>query len=97
MDIQESDYNHWKHHPVSKIYRQFLADYRQMLLKEVFAQWEAGAVELTLEKEVRGRIVQLNEILDLEFEHIRNFYAENDTTSEPDSQVLRQGQRVLEG
>ena len=90
-DISKEDFNSFKHHPVMKYLRQYFKDYRQMLLNEVFSRWEAGAIELTLEKEVRGRVVQINEILDLEFEHIRNFYAENDTTSEPDTQVLRQG------
>jgi hypothetical protein len=81
--ISEGDFNAWKHHPVSKVYLRYLGDYRSMLLRELLGRWEAGKLELETEKEIRGRVMTLADLVELRFESIQKFYAEeeNETTA----------------
>lgn len=72
--LTDSDFNVWKHHPVSKIYLQYLGDYRAMLLRDLLARWEAGAITLDIEKEIRGRAMTLAELGELQFASIQKFY-----------------------
>lgn len=73
-DIDQLDYASWKHHPVSETFRQYLADFRDMLIKETVAQWRSGKIQLSTEQQLLGRIQVIDEILDLEFSHIEEFY-----------------------
>lgn len=72
--LTESDFQVWKHHPVSKVYLKYLADYRTMLLRDLLERWEAGALTLETEKEIRGRTLTLAELVDLQFASIKKFY-----------------------
>jgi hypothetical protein len=85
LGISEGDFQVWKHHPVSKLYLQYLADYRTMLLRDLLARWEAGALTLETEKEIRGRTITLAELVELKFASIETFYQtseeENETAS----------------
>jgi hypothetical protein len=72
--ISESDFQVWKHHPVSKLYLKYLVDYRAMLLNELLAQWENGVLTLDTEKEIRGRTLTLADLVDLQFASIQKFY-----------------------
>lgn len=74
--ISDSDFNVWKHHPVSRVYLRYLADYRAMLLRELIGQWEAGVLILDTEKEIRGRVMTLADLVELRFESIQKFYEE---------------------
>lgn len=76
--LTEGDFQVWKHHPVSKIYLQYLGDYRAMLLKELLGRWEAGALTLETEKEIRGRVMTLADLVELQFASIQKFYQEED-------------------
>jgi hypothetical protein len=75
--ITEADFQVWKHHPVSKVYLQYLADYRSMLLRELLERWEAGALTLETEKEIRGRTLTLADLVELRFASIQKFYEED--------------------
>lgn len=77
-DLTESDFQVWKHHPVSKVYLQYLADYRKMLLRELLTRWEAGALTLDTEKEIRGRTLTLADLVELQFASIQKFYTEEE-------------------
>lgn len=74
VGITKSDYQEWKHHPVSKVVLQYLADYRAMLLKEHLAEWEAGKLDEVRDLEMRGRVMTLAELADLDFSSIEHFY-----------------------
>jgi hypothetical protein len=81
--IAEADFQSWKHHPVSKVYLQFLTDYRAMLLRDLLGRWEAGELTIETEKEIRGRTITLAELVELQFPSIQKFYQEeeNEATS----------------
>lgn len=72
--LTDADFNVWKHHPVSKVYLRYLTDYRTMLLRNVLERWEAGALTLETEKEIRGRTLTLAELVELNFASIEKFY-----------------------
>lgn len=72
--LSEADFQVWKHHPVSKLYLKYLADYRSMLLKELIERWEAGALTLETEKEIRGRTMTLADLVELQFASVKKFY-----------------------
>jgi hypothetical protein len=76
--ITEADFQVWKHHPVSKLYLKYLGDYRAMLLRELLMRWEAGAITLDTEKEIRGRTMTLADLVELQFASIQKFYTEEE-------------------
>lgn len=72
--VGEGDFQNWKHHPVTKVFMRYLADYRAAVTQRVVGQWEAGALKLTDEQEARGRSLVLMEMQDLRFDHMVTFY-----------------------
>lgn len=83
--VTRRDYNNWKHHPVTKMFREYLSDYRGALTKRMVELWENGALKLTDEQEARGRLMAIREIIDLEFGHIANMYGLEEGTSNDDA------------
>lgn len=86
--ISEGDFNNWRHHPVSKVYLKYLADYRAMLIRELLMRWEAGALIVETEKEIRGRVMTLADLVDLRFESIQKFYAEEESNEVSPAQIV---------
>jgi hypothetical protein len=86
--ITEADFQVWKHHPVSKIYLRYLADFRAMLLKELLGQWENGKLTLDTEKEIRGRTLTLADLTELQFASIQKFYQTEEDDEGTTAQVI---------
>lgn len=82
--ITEPDYQVWRHHPVTKLVLQYMADFREALRRDALARWESGALTLTDEHELRARSNVLAELGELQFPSIANFYGE-DTKEEFDA------------
>lgn len=82
IGISESDYQLWRHHPVSKVFLQYIQDYRDTLKREAVDRWESGALKLVDEQEMRGRVLVCSEMADLSFESIRSFYEGEKTENE---------------
>lgn len=80
--LKEPDFQEWRHHPVTKVFLQYLADYRQTLRNVHLAEWEAGKDDRTRELEMRGRIGTLGELTELSFTDIATFYSEQEDGSE---------------
>ena len=78
LGITADNFNQWKHHPGTKAFRKYLADYAAVLERGHTERWKEGPPDDDLEAEARGRVLTLSEIAELEFEHILNFYAEPD-------------------
>lgn len=73
---QEQEYREWKHHPMTALYRRYLQDFRQALIREALGRWEAGTLHLSHEQEMRGRMLALSEASSVEYEDIAKFYEE---------------------
>jgi hypothetical protein len=84
-DVKDLDFAHWKHHPITKVFLQFLTDNRKMLIDELLTSWEGGSLDLTMEKEIRGRSMLITEIVNLELGHIKSFYGVVDDAAETDT------------
>ena len=85
--ITESDFNGWKHNPVTKMFHQFLLHYAGSLEEGHLMRWRSGETEQGKEDECVGRVLTLNEMAELEFASIVDFYnpeteqqEENETT-----------------
>lgn len=74
MTFSESDFQLWRHHPVSRVVIQYLNDYAVSLEREALERWRSGALRLIDEQEMRGRVLTCLEMADLSFESIRGFY-----------------------
>lgn len=80
--ITQADYQAWRHHPCSKMFLQYLRDWRHSVLRSLLAQWEADQVTLALDTEVKGRVKTLGELSVLPFEAIYEFYQEQSEESD---------------
>lgn len=81
--IEEPEFKAWRHHPVTKLLLQYLADYRESLIKEAVGRWEAGQLILTDEHELRARVVTVKELIELQFTMIVEFYRSGDDVQSP--------------
>ncbi len=82
MDIKDSDFNAWKHHPVSKMVFKYMKDYRESLIKKVVEDWQKGTLPLATEHRAAGRLDLIDDILNLEFSSIEAFYDDAQETKE---------------
>lgn len=79
--IVESDYQAWRHHPVTRLLLQYIADYRDVLVRETITRWEGGGLVLADEHEMRARVMILKELGELPWSAIQEFYQmENDAS-----------------
>lgn len=83
--MKTQEYNIWKHHPVTKMFMQFLNDQRDAQLKYLLAAWEDGALTLMDEKEIRGRTALMKELTELEYSAIQAFYGVEPDAAEVDT------------
>lgn len=85
LDLTEQDYLDWKHHPVTKLVRQYLDDYSRSLRRGHEDLWlnapGGHAVDPVLAAEMKGRVLTLAEMRALTFLNIADFYqtGEQDT------------------
>ena len=73
-ELSSDDFNRWKHHPVSKIFFQYLHDKRRFLTSAMTDQWLSGTLTMQTEQTVRGQIIELMELEILPFGAIESFY-----------------------
>jgi len=76
--ITETDFQLWKHHPVSELFLRFADDFRAQLIKEHLSDWHAGKIDQVRDLEIRGRVAQLTDVIELSFAAIKNFYPEQE-------------------
>jgi len=75
-DITELTFNQWRHHPVTKVFLQFLAEQEENhwdVAKHLFLIGQGGDVKA---QEIRGRIMVLMELRDLTYPSMAQFYAD---------------------
>lgn len=80
MNVDKDQFNLWKHDPVTKLFLTFLADKRKHLIDFATEQWVAGSDTFSqMNQTVRGQVVELGEIAEIEFGMIEAFYNEEVT------------------
>ena len=58
----------------------YLKDYREVLRRDHLERWEAGALDMNLESEAKGRCNTLFELSELPFSALIEFYQEPEET-----------------
>jgi len=85
VNISKEQFNLWKHDPVSKVFLVFLKDKREFLINRVSEMWVDGA---EVPPAVRGQVIELGEIAELQFEVLEAFYKpEEEDGAEPQGSV----------
>ena len=72
--VQEQDHQLWRHHPVTKVYRQYLKDFREALRQALLDLLEAGNLDEHTKLKAEGKLQILNEMIHLEYDHLVLFY-----------------------
>lgn len=75
--IAEADYQRWRHHPVSKVMLQYFEDYAAALQSDVLMRWKSGNKLIADEQQALGRVLTLQEIVELPFSAVVAFYEES--------------------
>ncbi len=85
--ISKEDYQAWRHQAVTKVILQFLADKQSFIKTAALEQWVNGADTFTSSNQtVRGQIIELQEIIDLPFEAVVEFYQSQEESNEPSTE-----------
>lgn len=79
--ISEQEYQLWRHHPVTELFRRYLSDQRAHLLAVAQQQWLDNA-EIVDAQTLRGQILTLGDIADLPFASLYAAYQEEGTEDE---------------
>jgi hypothetical protein len=83
--VTKEQFNLWKHDPVSRVFLAFLKDKREFLINRVSEMWVDGA---EVPPAIRGQVIELGEIAELQFEAIESFYkTEEEDGAEPQGSV----------
>lgn len=78
VKLSSEDYALWRHHPVSKVFLQFMSDYANTLEREALDRWRSGTLKLIDEQEMRGRVLTLRELTELPLEAVKAFYQKDE-------------------
>lgn len=79
----EDEFLEWKHHPLTEMWLQYLKDYRMQLAQ----LWASGE---PLGPEVQATATTLTDMIEMDYEGIREFYRKEDEEDE-DHSATRQG------
>ena len=88
MNISREEFQEWKHHPVSKIVLQYIRDFKERAKLESLESWLNGDKSFAdLSDGVRAQINILDEVENLQFEAIEEFYQEKEQDIAAESPV----------
>lgn len=73
--ISKEHFGLWKHEPITKLFFEFLRDKQAFLKAAALEQWVGGN---QWPETVRGQIIELEEILQIEPAVIEEFYRKDD-------------------
>ena len=77
MEITKEEYQSWRHHPVTKVFLQYVRDFREQATQGALNDWLSGGRSFAeVSDVVRGQIHLLRDIEELEFASIEEFYKE---------------------
>lgn len=73
-DLSAPAFSQWLHHPVTKVYRQFLRDQADNWLQAASDLWLEGNLDDKRSGELRGRTLAFSELCELTFDRMAAFY-----------------------
>lgn len=82
--MAETEFQQWRHHPVTRSFLLFLAQRAQALSKTALDLYMAGNLEAAEKHDpLRGRIAELEGLCEMKLSDIRRFYGVDQTTAQP--------------
>lgn len=93
-DIGETEFNAWKHHPVTKAYFKYLLDQRADIRDAAVDAWEGGKLNLAIADEMRGAANTHKRNAEPKFDEIIEFYAEIDQIKKQEMEANGQPDRI---
>lgn len=74
-------FNQWRHHPVTEVVIGFLTARRTSLIENAMGRWLGGedTIRTPAGEEVRGRVLELQDIIEMQFEALLVYYQDADT------------------
>lgn len=84
IEVSEENFAQWKHHPVTKVFLQYLRDYERYLAQLQVAELRASstAMDPFRQGEFKGRISAVAEMAGLTLSHIVQFYQTDESEEE---------------
>ena len=73
-ELEESDFQSWKRHPISQLLFKFMADRAEDWMETAINKWQAGTMTLAEDHEFRHKIMMCQELNNLRLDDIKNFY-----------------------
>ena len=92
--IGETEFNTWKHHPVTRAYFKYLMDQRADIKAAAVEAWEGGKLSLAIADEMRGVANTYKRNAEPDFAEIVKFYAEIDQMKKQENEHDEQADRV---
>jgi uncharacterized phage-associated protein len=77
-EISAHEWAAWRHNPVTKLYRRYLAEKRAFIERAALDQWISGVLSLQADQTIRGQIIELAELGDLPFEAVYEFFKDQE-------------------
>lgn len=74
LELEETQFNQWKHHPVTEAFLKFLKDKADSYRRDLVFMWESNSLSDSDQNELRGRVLLLEELSNLPLVVIQNFY-----------------------
>lgn len=87
MQFQASDFQAWRHHPVTRLVFKLLRDLQGDIYREAFQAFLAGGLETLQGAEYRGRYRLADELLDLEWAGLCQWYGYQPKPKEGDREA----------
>ena len=76
--VTQAQFTAWRHHPVTRMFMQYLRDWRDDMKEDAVERWTAGALDSKSDHELRGWFKALTEISDMRLDPIAKFYEDVD-------------------
>jgi hypothetical protein len=73
-EFQASEFQLWRHHPITQVVLAFLSDRRDDLYAQAFAAFLVGGLASLGEAELRGRYLGCEELIELRWQQVCDFY-----------------------
>jgi hypothetical protein len=76
--VSQQMWGHWRQHPVTRMFRQYMRDARTDVEQTAMELWVTGVLAEPVNGELRGRVLNLSDLEAITFDEIALFYDERD-------------------
>lgn len=90
LELQDLDFQQWRHHPVTRCYLLFLAQRAKSLQEAALVHYRAQTLEEAEKVGLRGRILELEDLCIMKLADMQHFYGkEPSQPAKPEKRIDR--------